>query len=246
MLPPRKWRVLFFALAVVFVVPSLSGVIVELREWHGNQIQCIHGGAWATAPKPCGTVDYWYERVFTGTVRSVTEISDIDRRLEISPEENFLGDSKGTVTATVNQACLTPNDPEIKAGDRWLFYIRANEIPFDGPSKPLSQAQENIAQLRQLAHMTNSGILSGNVMRIEAGKMSRVPNHKIVAKRVSDGTEYSTVSDNDGEFVFKPLPAGVYEVTANTVEGLWAAGAKVEVKPGKCAAAQPRFKLRPP
>jgi hypothetical protein len=176
----------------------------------------------------------------------VTEISDTDRRLEISPEENFLGDSKGTVTATVNQACLTPNDPEIKAGDRWLFYIRANEIPFDGPSKPLSQAQENVAQLRQLAHMTNTGILSGNVMRIEAGKMSRAPNHKIVAKRVSDGTEYSTVSDNDGEFVYKPLPAGVYEVTANTMEGSWAAGAKVEVKPGKCAAAQPRFKLQPP
>ena len=184
MLPPRKWRVLFFALAVVFVVPSLSGVIVELREWQGNQLQCIHGGAWATAPKPCGTVDYGYERGFTDTVRSVTEISHTDRRLEISPEENFLGDSKGTVTATVNPACLTPNDPEIKAGDRWLFYIRANEIPFDGPSKPLSQAQENVAQLRQLAHMTNSGIFSGNVMRIEAGKMSRVPNHKIVATRV--------------------------------------------------------------
>ena len=54
------------------------------------------------------------------------------------------------------------------------------------------------------------------------------------------------MSDNDGEFVYKPLPAGVYEVTANTVEGLWAAGAKVEVKPGKGAAAQPRFKLQPP
>jgi hypothetical protein len=244
MLRSRKWRAFLFALAVVFVVPSLSGVIVEFREWHGSQIQCIHGGAWATAPKPCGTLDFWYERVFTGTVRSVTEVSDTDRRLEIHPDEVFLGGSKGTVTATVNQACLTPNDPEIKAGDTWLFYIRANEIPFDGPSKPLAQAQENVAQLRQLAHMTNSGILSGNVTRIEAGKMDRVPNHKIVAKRISDGAEYSTVSDGDGEFVFKPVPAGIYEVTANTADALWAAGAKVEVKAGKCAAAQPRFRLQ--
>jgi len=244
MLPPRNWRAFLSVLAVLFVVPSLSGVIREFREWHGSQIQCIHGGAWVNAPKPCGTPDYWYERVFTGTVRSVTEISDTDRRLEISPEENFLGDSKGTVTATVNQACLTPNDPEIKAGDRWLFYVRANEIPFDSPSKPLSEAQERVAQLRRLAHLTNSGVLSGNVMRIEDGKMDRVPNHKIVAKRISDGTQYFTVSDDDGEFVFKPLPAGVYEVTANTVDGLWAEGAKVEVKPRKCAAVQPRFVLQ--
>jgi hypothetical protein len=41
---PENGASSFFALAVVFVVPSLSGVIVELREWQGNQIQCIHGG----------------------------------------------------------------------------------------------------------------------------------------------------------------------------------------------------------
>jgi hypothetical protein len=193
-----------------------------------------------------------YERVFVGTVQSVTEISDTDRRLDITPDEAFLGDSKGPVSTTVNQACLTPNDPEIKAGDKWLFYLRTYrafrtdgkpiyrtvqlEMPFDGPSKPLAQAQEDLAQLRHLAHLTDSGILSGNVRRMDTGNMDGAPNHKVVAKRDSDGREYSTLTDSEGEFKFDPIPAGSYEVTANTADGLWAREAgKLEVDAGKCS-----------
>jgi len=233
------------------MVPSLSAVIVEVREWHGKQIQCVHGGLGFFGPKPCGTLDYAYERVFVGTVQSVTEISDTDRRLDITPDNVFLGDSKGPVTTTVNQACLTPNDPEIKAGDKWLFYLRTYrafrtdgkpiyrtvqlEMPFDSPSKPLSQAQENIAQLRHLAHLTDSGILSGSVRRMYTGEMDGAPNHKIVATRVSDGTQYSTLTDSEGEFKFDPMPAGIYEVTANTADGFWGGKAgKLDVHAGKC------------
>jgi hypothetical protein len=252
MLPPRKWRSCLFALAVAAMVPSLSAVVVEFREWHGKQIQCIHSGLGFFHPKFCGTMDYAYERVFVGTVQSVTEISDTDRRLDIAPDEVFLGDPKGPISTTVNQACLTPNDPEIRAGDKWLFYLRTYrafradgqpinrsvqlDMPFDGPSKPLSQAQENIAQLRHLAHLTDSGILSGNVMRTYTGQMEGAPNHKIVATRVSDGTQYSTVTDDEGEFKFGPMPAGTYEVTANTADGLWAReSGKLEVHSGKCS-----------
>jgi hypothetical protein len=233
----------------MFVVPSLSAVIVERREWHGKKIQSVHGGGWLFAPKTCGTQGY--ERVFTGTVQSVTEISDTGRRLQIRPDEVFLGDFIGSVTATVNQACLTPNDPEIKAGDRWLFYLRTKqylhpegktpyittdglEIPFDGPSKPLSQAQDDVAQLRHLAELADSGILNGNVRMMNA--IDGVPNHNVVAKRVSDGTQYSTLSDSHGDFEFDPLPAGSYEVAANTADGMWAGEARtVEVHSSKCA-----------
>jgi hypothetical protein len=251
MMSPRRWRTWLFALAVAAVVPSLSAVVVELREWHGKQIQCIYGGLGFFHPKFCGTLDYAYERVFVGTVQSVTEISDTDRRLDITPDEVFLGDSKGPVSTTVNQACLTPNDPEIKAGDKWLFYLRTYrafrtdgkpvyrtvplEMPFDGPSKPLAQAQEEIAQLQHLAHLNDSGILSGNVRRMYTGQMDGAPNHKVVAKRVSDGSEYSTLTDSEGEFKFDPMPAGTYQVTANTADGLWAREAgKLEVHSGKC------------
>jgi|HubBroStandDraft_1064217.scaffolds.fasta_scaffold00024_55 hypothetical protein len=233
------------------MVPSLSAVVVEMREWHGKQIQCIHGGLGFFHPRFCGTLDPAYERVFVGTVQSVAEISDTDRRLDITPDEVFVGDSKDPVSTTVNQACLTPNDPEIKPGDRWLFYLRTYrafrtdgkpinrsvqlEMPFDGPSKPLSQAQDNIAQLRHLAQMTDSGILSGNVRRMYTGRMDGAPNYKVVAKRVSDGSEYSTRTDSEGEFKFDPMPAGTYEVSANTAEGLWAREAgNLEVHPGKC------------
>lgn len=236
------------------MVPSLSGIVVETRLWHGRQIQCFHGGAWATRPKACGTLDSEYERVFTGTVKSVTEISETDRRLEIRPDEVFLGDSKGGVTAVVNQACLTPNNPEIKAGDKWLFYVRTNksfidgkptarngqlEIPFDGPSKPLRQGKKDVAQLRRLARMTDSGILSGNLLSFVIGNESVIQNHKITAARQPDGAQYDALADKDGNFTFGPLPAGTYEVTANTADGLWAGKShKLDVHSGKCTSTQ--------
>ncbi len=251
MMPPGKLRSCLFAMAVAAMVPSLSAVVVESRQWHGKQIQCVHGGLGFFHPKFCGTLDYAYQRVFVGTVQSVTEISDTDRRLDITPDEVFLGGSEGPVSTTVNQACLTPNDPEIKAGDKWLFYLRTYrayrtdgkpvyrtvrmEMPFDGPSKPLAQAQETIAELRHLAHMTDSGILNGNVRRTYTGHMDGAPNHKVVATRVSDSVEYSTLTDNEGEFKFDPLPAGTYEVTANTADVLWAMEAgKLQVRAGEC------------
>lgn len=231
------------------MVPSLSAVIVEARQWHGKQIRCVHGGAWLFRPKPCGTLDYDY--VFTGTVQSVTEISDTDRRLDIIPDEVFLGDSARTISTTVTQACLTPNDPEIKAGDKWLFYLRKYrafrtdgqpiyasvqfQMPFDGPSEPLAQAQERIVELRHLRHLSDSGIFSGNVRARYTGAIDGVPNHKIVAKRLSGGAQYSTITDSSGEFKFDPLPAGTYAVTANTSDGLWARDGKPEVRSGKCS-----------
>ena len=44
MLLSRKWRPWLFVFAVTFLVPSLSAVIVEIREYHGRQIQCLHSG----------------------------------------------------------------------------------------------------------------------------------------------------------------------------------------------------------
>jgi len=115
MMPPRKWRLCLFVLAVFCVVPSLSADIVEMREYHGKQVTCIHSGIRGFG-KMCGT--YGYARVFTGTVRSVVEIGDTDKRLQLVPDEVFLGDSASEVTATTNQACL---HAEIEAGDKWLF-----------------------------------------------------------------------------------------------------------------------------
>ena|SRR5579859_5531738 len=124
----QKWRLLCVAFAFTCLVPALSAVVVENRWYHGHEVQCVHGGAWISEDQ-LGVYSRAriYEQVFTGTVQSVTEISETDRRLQIRPVEVLFGHSNGTVTATVNQACITPNDPEIKAGDKWVFYLRTRK-----------------------------------------------------------------------------------------------------------------------
>ena len=234
MLLPRRWRIPMFVLVALCMVPALSAVVFEFRDWHGKQISCSHGGAWGSESKACGTEGF--EMVFIGTVESVIEVSDTDRQLKIIPGEIFLGHHVGSVTTTVNQACLTPNEPEIKAGDKWLFYLTTGSgMSFDGPSKPLSQAQEDIVTLRHLAGLTDSGMVDGNILKSGFEGLVGVPKHKIVAKRVSDGAEYSTLSDNHGDFQFGSLPLGSYEVTANTVDGLWADPERVGVRQAACA-----------
>ena len=166
MLPMGKLRLFTFVLAAACVVPSLSAVITETREYHGKKVTCLHGGAWM-AQNTLGVYSSarLYEQVFTGTVQSAVEVTDTDKRLHITPDEVFLGVVAGEVTALVNQACMPKNLPEIKSGDKWLFYLLAIQhlhreanppyitsdglaVSFDSPSKPVSQAQDEICLLR--------------------------------------------------------------------------------------------------
>jgi hypothetical protein len=213
MLPSRKLRICLSILGVACVVPSLSAVIAEVREYHGKKVMCLHSGLWSSAGWVCGTQHH--ARIFTGTVKSATEVGDTHKRLQLIPEEVFLGDSMGEITAVTNQACL---HTEIQTGEKWLFYLDpAQEIPdelvlgYDGPSKPIAEAQQDIAMLRHLSKMTDSGILTGHLGR---------PGHKVVARRLSDGAEFSAVTNESGNYEFELLP-GPYHLTANTKQGLW-------------------------
>jgi hypothetical protein len=236
LLPLREWRFFFFVLAVTSVVSSASAVVIESREYHGKQVQCMHGGNWLNRQQFCGTQGY--ARVFTGTVKSAIEISDTEKRLEIIPDESFLGEPVSEVTATVNQACLPEVYPEIQPGDKWLFYLRYDAyidggyirskkglvLSFDSPSKPVSQAQDDIETLRHLARLTDKSILTGNVTRVAGGnwdtaKIVPVPGHKIVARRASDGIEFTALTNASGYYEFE-LPPDSYIVGANTKPGL--------------------------
>ncbi len=224
MLPPRKWRLCIFVLATTCVVPILFAAITEMREYHGKKFACVYSGISAFG-MGCGIEQY--ARVFTGTVISAVEISDRDKRLQLAPEEVFRGEPAGEVTAITDQACL---HTEIRAGDRWLFYLnrdhKTNELilSFGGPSKPIAEAQQDIATLRHLVRLTDSGIFTGNVTRsirpLVPFKAVPVPNRKIVAKRVSDGAEYSALTDNNGHYELE-VPPSSYYLTANTEPGLW-------------------------
>src|SRR5215469_6300879 len=212
MVPSRMMRTFLFCFAVACVVTSLSAEIIETRKYHGKKVDCVFSGLWSTGGYLCGTRGY--ARVFTGTVKSVTAISDTDRRLELIPDEIFLGPAT-EVTATVNQACMPLDQPEIQAGDRWLFYLAgpwpsAKEgqqeeglvLPYGSRSGPLTsvRAQEEVSTLRHLERLTDSGVVVGRVTRtemkdpkLETLESVPVPDWALTAKGVASGIEYTTL-----------------------------------------------------
>lgn len=229
--------------ALICAIPCVSGQIIEEREYRGKTITCMLSGlrGWGS---PCGT-DGNYVYIFVGSVLSVTEISETERDLQLSPHEVFLGDNASRVEVTTNQgACL----PELLPGDEWLFYLYRDEktkeliLSYGCPSAPIAEAQPSIIKLRRLAAMTDSGIITGFVQTsvrfdhdgVKGTEYVDVPNHKLIAKRTSDGTEYSTLTDADGKYEFEPLPAGSYHLTANTAAGLWAEDGPTTVHPRGC------------
>jgi hypothetical protein len=185
-------------------VPARSAQIIEMREYRGKEIACVRSGL-SGFGRLCGT-GAGYTYVFIGSVLSTVEISDAEQHLQITPEEVFLGNSVCELTVTTKQgACL----PDIQPGDEWLFYFQRDDkthsllLAYGSPSKPASDAQENIAMLRRLVQMADSGIVTGQVMRPVWNENKwetsvAVPNHKIVAKGVSDRTEYATFTDSNG------------------------------------------------
>jgi hypothetical protein len=200
--------------------------------------QCRFAGSALEGFNQWSIVGQGYTRVFSGTVLSADDLSKTERRLELIPDEVFVGD-KSALRATINHACLPDNEPELKAGDKWLFYIRPKpyvdeithqikvdgglEIPWRSPSKPVSEAGNDIAILRRLGKLTDKGILAGNVVRIgdtiENLNPRAVPNHKVIAKNLDTLAEYTSFTDRKGRFEFE-LPHGHYEVSASTNPGL--------------------------
>lgn len=226
-----RFRPLVFPLAVVCLVTCLSAEIHEIRIYHGKKYGCwLDGLGRVDHALMCGTQGY--ARVFTGSVKSAIDISETDKLLILTPEENFRGDPVDQVSATVNQACMDPKLPEIQVGDRWLFYLRDPndfgrneetilEMPFYGRSKPVSQALEDIALLRHLGDLTGQSMLVGNVERVgptvDDLNPTPVANHKILAKGAFG--EYSTSTDERGHYELD-VPPDAYDLTADTEPGL--------------------------
>jgi hypothetical protein len=236
MLPSRNWRLCAFVLAVASVVPSLSAVVAEGRLYHGKMVQCIHGGSWFAAREGpyCGTEGY--EQVFIGTVQSATEISDTDKRLQIIPSEVFVGNPVGLVTATVNQACLTPNEPEIKAGDKWLFYLRTRkylhpygnpayitsdgrlELSYDSPSERLSGNQRCLTALRVARTADSGAVIDAAYHGALAGRITLADGraakyaHVAIVPVSPRGVQFTVFTDQEGHFEVRGQQPGSYLV----------------------------------
>jgi hypothetical protein len=245
MVRPRIRRPSLFALAVILSIPSLSAVVVELREYHGRFVPCPPSFSLDYEVRACGI--YGYDRVFTGTVKASTAISDTERRLVLIPDEIFLGPAT-EITATVKQACLPVNETEIQAGDRWLFYLKRRHplqpelvLPTNSRSGPLTSAstQEEISTLRHLKRLTDSGVITGVVthaeMKDQKVETVPVPDWAVMAKPFSNRPAHKVLTDSNGHFEFE-LPSDSYDITANTERGIWAPEHAAYVAKGSCVA----------
>lgn len=236
----RAAAIAIFA-ATIWGAPRCSAQIMEERQFHGKKITCMLSGLMGWG-RPCGT-DGNYAYIFVGSVLSATDISETEKRLQIAPLEVFRGDPTNVLTVATNQgACL----PDILPGNQWLFYLWRDEktngllLEYGSPSEPITEAQPAITRLRRLAAMADSGIIAGYVTRPvwhddeKYMDYTYPPNHKVIAKRDSNGAEYSAVTGNEGEFEFEPLPSGSYHLSANTERGLWAEEGSAKVHSRGC------------
>lgn len=240
----------FLAATTLSLSSCLSAQLVELRDYHGKQISCVQSGLRSFA-MPCGSSG-GYDYVFVGLVLSGTEIADDEKQLVLVPEEVFRGGPISELTVTTNQGkCL----PEILPGERWLFYLRRDTqtnallLAYGSPSELLAEAQKDVAMLRRQAQMSGFGIVKGHVQRPvwddedNSEKFLDVANHKIIATRVRNGTKYTALTDNNGSYEFEPLPSGEYDLSANTVKGLWSEEGRTDVHSHSCSYVE--FELHP-
>ena len=234
---------LMFALCIpsTLITSSLFAQVIEIRHYRGKQISCVTSGL-KGFNRACGTSD-GYETVFIGSVFSVTEISATERRLQLMPEEVFSGTAEGLLTVTTSQgACIG----EFKTGDKWLFYLQRDTktktllLSYGSPTRPIGDSQAQIALLRRLANMNDSGILTGRVMQSiwndnKWEKSVPIANFRIEAKQHANGHEYAAFTDSKGNYEFEPLTPGSYHLIPNTAEGLWAEEGDTEVVPRSCS-----------
>jgi hypothetical protein len=174
--------------------------------------------------------------VFVGTISAITPAPDNELKVDITPDEIFLGNPGSTVTATTSQGLCFDN---LAVGSRWLFFLQTKghkTIPLDfyySSSVPAESAQGTIDTLRKLKTIGDNGILRGHVARERSSEYEYLPNIRVVARRASDHQRFNTVTDTNGSFEFPMLAAGDYKVRAE-LEGGKALDASVELRPRSC------------
>lgn len=245
-LRPRS-PILLAAFALLFhsVSKPASGQVTENPKYYHKWLDCAVSGGLNGFSSPCGIMEH-YAYIFIGSVISAVQTSENDKRLQLQPHEIFLGDPVDELTVTTSQGnCIH----EIQPGDEWLFYLFRDHttkdlvLGYPSPSGPVAETGKTIALLRRLYRMTDSGVITGYVQTTlphddhDRGTWTEyisAPNHRVVAKRLSDGIEYSASSNTDGYYEFQSLPSGKYHITPNTTPGLWAEDGDTDVSPGSC------------
>jgi hypothetical protein len=208
--------------------------IISVKRVGGKTIQCSHTGL-SSDLKDCGTQSDWYSYVFVGTISAVAPTKDGEKELQIVPSEIFKGEPANPLIVLTSQcACF----PEIKTGDRWLFYLRSgNPIVLDfygNISSPVADAQQQLDTLRRLKTIGDNGILRGRVKQGPYGQGEAIADAPVIAVRTTDDTQFVASTDADGHYDFQSLPPGRYHLSVASIKSFHADDASIQLKSGQC------------
>jgi hypothetical protein len=228
-------EIIFSVLAfLLFCQGRAAAQIISIERVGGKTVACMHTGLTSTL-KNCGVRADWYNYVFVGLISKVTAFENDEKEIQIVPEELFWGEPTNSLKVVTSQAaCMR----ELKAGDRWLFYLRkGNPIVLDyyaNDSLPLSDAQEQIAILGQLKGIGDGGILRGQVIRTDSSGAQGIPNAQVVATRQSNNQQFASVAGPDGRYKFEPMPPGTYKVVAGPIGSYQPDDSEINLLGGDC------------
>jgi hypothetical protein len=231
----RSLCLMVLLLAPMFCVGGAEAQVISIRKIGNKTVMCMHTGL-TSGLRDCGTQANWYSYVFVGSISAMSPAPNDEKRLEIRPEEIFLGNPGKLLTVFTSQVlCL----PRLAVGDRWLFYLRTEKdkpIVLDyyaNDSLPVVDAKEQIATLRRLETLGDRGILRGEVRRsFTNGKP--VGDAVVIAHGWLNHLKYVTKTDAQGRYEFSPLPAGRYTISVRPIGSFRADGGSVEVSPHGC------------
>ena len=177
---------------------------------------------------PCQ--EYWHtEAVFIGTANRIVYTPN-NTQLAIGP---YLS---STVYFTVEEAFKGVEETGIvmdldycgyrfKEGERYLVYAQRNPNnkkldvrAGNTRTRPLSEAAEDLAYIRGLATAEPGSRMFGKVVRqthnLKAHRFEIEPLQNIKITLEGNNQRYEVVSDSEGLYQFKGLPAGSYRVRA--------------------------------
>ena len=220
---------------ILFFQTTVGAQIISIQKVGDKTVTCMHSGLFSDL-NDCG-VPEWYAYVFVGVIAAITPAKDDEKEIQIVPEEVFGGTPKTPLTVLTSQgSCL----PELKLGDRWLFYLRkeaGKPIILDyygNDSLPVAHALERIETLRRLRTIGDFAIVRGRVMRDVSYSGETVSHAKVTARRLSDGLQFVSTTGSDGRYELPPLPPGEYKITVDRIGSYQPDDSSITVRSGQC------------
>lgn len=186
---------------------------------------------------------YWYsEAVFIGLAEKVT-IENYRMTVKFSVEKTIRGVAEKTVEVFTSASSASCGYP-FKEGERYFVYARKGSDgrlgeSLCGPTTLLKDAEDDLEYVKELESGKLGSRIFGNIYEdrqksyndkrtfeklgeIEVTIKGSLPARSINGKSMLQGKEHTfkTTTNENGFYIFKDIPEGVYRVTAKFPKGL--------------------------